>query len=222
MIHQQPRLKLAQVHKIGDQRSRFNYSPISSHPHDIKSTINTRPSERVRLLLILPEHARSNGPGHVSYPRPNDDGGKQDSRGGEPWPAKLIPILPRPFSNSAKFPDVEDIMRTRVHLLPRIDDSSTLATVRLGSAEETERRWEIHIDVGPRAPGFLPEHNPRVRPSAQNRFTGAKRRCRRESQAATPTSLNSLSLLSLFFTAYDGWSPTGLFGWWGGAGLSNL
>jgi hypothetical protein len=84
MIHQRPRLKLAQVHRIGDQRSRFNYSPISSHPHNIKSTINTRPSERVQLLLILPEHARSNGPGRVSYPRPNDDGGKQDSRGGEP------------------------------------------------------------------------------------------------------------------------------------------
>jgi hypothetical protein len=69
MIHQRPRLKLAQIHRIGDQRPRFNYSPISSHPHDIKSTIDTRPSERVRLLLILSEHARSNGPGRVSYLR---------------------------------------------------------------------------------------------------------------------------------------------------------
>jgi hypothetical protein len=60
-------------------------------------------------------------------------------------------------------------------------------------------RREIHVVVGPRAPGFLPEHNPRVRPSARNRFTGAKRRCRRESLAAAPTSLSSLSLLSLYF-----------------------
>jgi hypothetical protein len=55
--------------------------------------------------------------------------------------------------------------------------------------------------VGPRAPRFLPEHNPRVRPSARNRFTGAKRRCRRESLAAAPTSLSSLSLSSLFISS---------------------
>jgi hypothetical protein len=60
-------------------------------------------------------------------------------------------------------------------------------------------RREIHVVVGPRAPGFLPEPNPRVRSSARNRFTGAKRRCRRESLAAAPTSLSSLSLLSLYF-----------------------
>jgi hypothetical protein len=119
-------------------------------------------------------------PGRVSYPRPDDGGGKQDSRGGEPWPAKLIPVLPRPFSNSAKLPNAEDIMRTRVHLLPRIDDSAMLATVRLGSAavqiapvsnsffSVTPLSWPRE----PRAPERQDEYlRPRAEPEA---MTGAR------------------------------------------------
>jgi hypothetical protein len=68
-------------------------------------------------------------------------------------------------------------------------------------------RREIHVVVGPRAPGFLPEDNPRVRPSARNRFTGAKRRCRRESLAAAPTSLSSLFISSLRTIVWGGTAP---------------
>jgi hypothetical protein len=110
---------------------------IVDRPTDGHDQITRRGTVDLIITACIP----INGPPHVSYPRPDDGGGKQDSRGDEPWPAKLIPTLPRPFSNSANLPNVEDIMRTRVHLLPGIDDSATLATVYSGrSARSLLRR----------------------------------------------------------------------------------
>jgi hypothetical protein len=75
-------------------------------------------------------------------------------------------------------------------LKPVMARASVPSTVWSGSAADGGVWRAIHVAVGLCVPRFLPEHNPRVRPSARDRFTGAKRRRKREWLAAAPTSFH--------------------------------